>query len=235
MNNIMNHVFCHTLTATSDAIPATDAVRRHLDAMRIRDGEQVRVFNGRGVVSVAMVERQGGSVVLRVVSHTVVPMPTPLRLAIGLLDHRDRLEFAIEKATELGITHLYPLSCDHVQFRKWSDERAQAKMVAALTQSGQAWLPNVAQPCTVEELLSNLPSDDTIILGSDTGGAIYDVRSMSGATVCVGPEGGFSQRELELFTADHRTIQIAIGRSRLRAETAAVALLAAWVGVQPHR
>lgn len=235
MNNIMNHVFCHTLTATSVAIPATDAVRRHLDAMRIRDGEQVRVFNGRGVVTVAAVERQGGSVVLRVVSHTVAPVPTPLRLAIGLLDHRDRLEFALEKATELGVTHLYPLTTDHVQFRKWSDERAQSKMVAALTQSGQAWLPNVAQPCTVEELLSNLPSDDTIILGSDAGGAISDVRSTSGATICVGPEGGFSQRELELFTADRRTVQIAIGRSRLRAETAAVALLAAWVGVQPQR
>jgi 16S rRNA (uracil1498-N3)-methyltransferase len=235
MNNIMNHVFCHTLTATSDAIPATDAVRRHLDAMRIRDGEQVRVFNGRGVVSVAMVERQGGSVVLRAMSHTVVPMPPPLRLAFGVLDHRDRLEFAIEKATELGVTHLFPLSSDHVQFRKWSDERAQAKMVAALTQSGQAWLPQIAQPSTVDALLNTLPSDDTIILGSDTGGAVHDVQSASGTTVCVGPEGGFSQRELDLFTADRRTIQIAIGRSRLRAETAAVALLAAWVGVQPLR
>lgn len=207
-------------------VVADASVQRHLDALRVRNGEPVRLYNGRGDVANAKVERRTNEVILRVDSLVHYERPAPVRLAIGLLDHRDRMEFAIEKAVELGVTHVYPLASDHVQFPRWNAERAQAKVLAALTQCGQPWLPEISEPMSVEDLLRDLPENETILVGDPQGSGMLAVHTATGITCCVGPEGGFSQRELEILLSDHRTTQIAIGRFRLRAETAGVAMLA---------
>lgn len=227
----MDSVYSSALDVDTQQIVADSPLQRHLDALRLRDGAEVQVVNGRGSLALAVVERTRAEIVLHVQSRRFVERPSPLRLALGLLDHRDRFEFAVEKAVELGVTQFSPLHTDHVQVRKWNGERLMSKAIAALTQSGQAWLPQIDEPMTIDAWLQTLPDDESILVGHPSGASIAQVRADGGVTCCIGPEGGFSQRELDVLNGDHRAIPIAIGRSRLRAETAAIALVSAWVGI----
>lgn len=145
-----------------------------------------------------------------------------LTLAMSVLDSRDRFEFALEKATELGITRFVPLLAKRSQHHRVHADRLVAKAVAAITQCGVAWLPEIAPAVGVEDL----PRANVVIVGDDTGdipAALH--HGTESILVVVGPEGDLTPEEKSYL---HNTLQAhrwAIGQNRLRAETAAIALL----------
>lgn len=221
----MDHCFSSTLEPTHAYVEITPDLRRHLDALRVRDGDQVLVFNGRGLTATCGVQRSGPDLHLSVSERISVPRPVPLVLAMGGLDHRDRFEFAVEKAVELGATRIVPVDSARVQRFRSNGDRLEAKAIAAATQSGNPWLPEIAPPHTLQDLLAALPTDGRILLGDPDGGALDTATAKDPVCCLVGPEGGFTEDELALVTEDVRCIPIAIGRLRLRAETAGIALL----------
>lgn len=216
----MDNLYSPTITAADKIVTPNAEMQRHISALRLRDGEGVRVLNGRGLVVTCRVQRQAGSVVLPVVEFVEHPEPRQLTLALGVLDNRDRFEFAVEKATELGVSRIVPLLCDHARHARSSTERLQQKAIAAITQSGNPWLPVIADPTPFD----SLPLGDVVIVGDAQGSVPSDVTSHD-TWILVGPEGGFSQRELEILSSMQNVVRWRIGSNRLRAETAAVALI----------
>jgi RsmE family RNA methyltransferase len=79
--------------------------------------------------------------------------PVPRILGIGVLENRDRMEFAVEKAVELGATHIIPLITDHSGFARTTSNRLVAKAIAALTQCGRLWLPEIHAPTLLHDAL----------------------------------------------------------------------------------
>ena len=223
----MDHCYSHHLESGDVRVEVTPDLQRHLDALRVRDGEEIRVFNGRGLIATCRVSRAEGGAGLEVVSTDLVDSPTPLMLALGGLDHRDRFEFAVEKAVELGATAIIPLDTTYVQRHRTSTDRLVSKAVAALTQSGNPWLPQIAEPTSLESLLAEVPQDHGILLGDPDGRQVDLDLARSPLCCVVGPEGGFTNDEIAQLGADPRCIRIAIGRFRLRAETAGIAMLSA--------
>ena len=221
----MDHCFSPHLEPAHAAVEINADLQRHLDALRLRDGDAVQVFNGRGLIATCTVQRSGTTTTLSVAERTTTPEPTPLILAIGGLDHRDRFEFAVEKAVELGATSIVPIDSTRVQRFRSNADRLEAKAIAAATQSGNPWLPDITKPLTLAELLVSLPDDHRILLGDPDGGVLDAASAQEPVCCLVGPEGGFTDDELQMVTADARTARIAIGRLRLRAETAGIALL----------
>ena len=94
-----------------------------------------------------------------------------------------------------------------------------------MTQSGRAWLPDVTEPQGIPELLASLSKEVRILLGDDKGSTFKLEGNTPGVCLAVGPEGGFSAEEIALFDSHDNVSHIAIGRHRLRAETAVVAML----------
>ncbi|MDZ4746308.1 MAG: RsmE family RNA methyltransferase [bacterium] len=236
----MNYLYDAALSAAVDAgadeslapvIPGRD-LRRHLAALRIRDGENVTIFDGKGLRAFCTLQGSPADGVLTIVERTQTPAPLPLTLAMGLLDSRDRLEFAIEKATELGVTSIVLLASDHASRMRATSVRILAKVIAACEQSGRFWLPEVHEPMSVEAFLGR-NEGSVLILGDQQGDHPSSLQSQHFAVV-VGPEGGFSQREQALFSADQRTLRWVIGRQRLRAETAAIAMLSTALAVSTN-
>ncbi|MCO6465308.1 MAG: RsmE family RNA methyltransferase [Bradyrhizobiaceae bacterium] len=217
----MDNVFDPSVPTVGTYQPSADA-QRHVRALRIREGESVRVLNGAGTIVVCRAAAGGQ---LEVVDVTQTPKPPSTILAMGRIDHRDRMEFAIEKAAELGCTDFIPLITDYSARERVTTERMQSKAVAALTQSGNAWLMTIHAATTLNTLLASLHSDIAVIVGDADGIRPTVIGSLGqGAMVLVGPEGGFSVREQEMI--DQRApIRWAINAQRLRTETAAVALL----------
>lgn len=216
----MDNLYLSTITASDEIVTPDDELRRHMAALRLRDGEHVRVLNGRGLVVTCQVQRQTGVAVLSAVDCVQHHESRHLTLALGVLDNRDRFEFAVEKATELGVTRIVPVLCDHAHHVRSSTERLRQKAIAAVTQSGNPWLPEICDPIEFDEL----PLGDVVIVGDAQGKVPSDVP-LHDTWILVGPEGGFSARELEKLACMPNAVRWRIGNNRLRAETAAVALV----------
>ena len=216
----MDHIYIESCVATNETAPLDSDALRHIAALRLRDGEQVRVLNGKGLVAACTIERLGSQVTLRLGEREERPKPIALTLVMSVLDSRDRLEFALEKATELGMTTFVPLLAERAQHHRTSNARLVAKAIAAITQCGVAWLPEIAAPVSIDDF----PWATCTIVGDENGSTPSDI----GADVCVvvGPEGDFSDREKQILNEDPRTLRWAVGNNRLRAETAAIALIA---------
>lgn len=222
----MDNLYCAQLEKGATTVPIDDDLRRHVAALRLRDGEQVRVLNGRGLVATCRSKRTAADAELVIESEVLhKPLTPSVTVILGALDHRERFEMAVEKLTELGVQRIVPLVCDHGQHLRSSLDRLQAKAIAALTQSGNPFLPLVDAPTSFDNVDFNA---DLIIVGdaegSDCRADAERLRTAQRIVIVVGPEGGLSDRELAILRDNAATRLWRIGTLRLRAETAAIAI-----------
>ncbi|HEY2276322.1 MAG TPA: 16S rRNA (uracil(1498)-N(3))-methyltransferase [Steroidobacteraceae bacterium] len=205
--------------------------------LRLRAGAALIVFDGGGGEYEAYIERAHGGEVLVALgarADTERESPLPLTLAQGV-SRGERMDLVVQKATELGVSHLVPVLTERSVVRltaQQSDRKVnhwRAIVVAACEQCGRNRLPSVAAPVPLGELLkgSSAGTADTRLLLSPAGTAtLKDVpHPTAGVTVLVGPEGGLTEEEEKSaiatgFTALH------VGPRVLRTETAAIAALA---------
>jgi 16S rRNA (uracil1498-N3)-methyltransferase len=227
----MDNLYCAQLEKGASAVPIDGEMRRHIAALRLRDGEHVRVLNGRGLVATCRAERASQGIRLAVEESTVYTPSRPIiTVALGVLDHRERFEMAVEKLTELGVAQIIPLLCQRSRHLRTTNERLTAKAIAAITQSGNPFLPLIDSPTELEQVVS-ATAHDLVIVGDARGHPpVEDARRLATADqvlVVVGPEGGLSDEELQLLASNDATLRWRVGDLRLRAETAAIALAAA--------
>ncbi len=149
------------------------------------------------------------------------------------MENRDRMEFAIEKCTELGMTTCIPLATHHSPRRALNSERLHAKALSAMLQCKRARLPHIHAPHTFVEWLATVPQNALIILGSAEGTApihsvdMLRIDPMRPIICVVGAEGGLHEEELRILrTTPCTLLEWNIGGRRLRAETAAMSLCA---------
>jgi len=227
----------HTFSFYSPSLEASDATtvlegdeHHHLSrVLRMEHGQRVRLTNGRGLVVAGEIESMTTSkTIVRV--HDVVairPMPAPLVLALGLLP-RVNMETALGQCIEAGITGWIPLLAAKRHVRRHSGAsggRWQRIAVAAMKQSGRGWLPRVDEPVTAHELATTFESFEDVWLADGEAGATLETAGPDRAVLgIVGPEAGFSEDEMRTFV-DAGAKQVALSAQRLRAETAALAMV----------
>ena len=205
---------------------------QHARARRVERGDAARLLDGRGRVGTGeIVEIGKRELTVRVVSVVQTPRPTEIEIVMPVAD-RDRMLLAAEKCAELQITGWRPAvfaRSRSVSPRGEGDrfrEKVQARMQAALEQSGGAWLPEIHMEVDLESALGAVPATwDRLVL--DSRGTSYASRiSRSPLAIAVGPEGGLEPSELEMATRSG-WIPCAIAETTLRFETAAIAAVAA--------
>jgi 16S rRNA (uracil1498-N3)-methyltransferase len=198
---------------------------RHLKALHIRTSDEILATNGEGLSAIGTVSFEK--------NETNFFLPTKfyqeqgelnftIALAIGVLDNKERFEFALEKAVELGIKEFYPLITKFSQRKKLNLERLNVKAIAAMTQCKRSRLPIIHEPCSIKDILVNTKNYERIILTDINGGNAERTTTHKSTIVFVGPEGGFSEEEINLIKKDNRCELINLGNRRLRAETAAI-------------
>jgi 16S rRNA (uracil1498-N3)-methyltransferase len=250
----MDCLFAPDLTADSRIVPLTPESERHARALRLRDGESVLLTNGTGLCARAGFVQRGTSAHWHI--HDILPqygeLGISLTIALGLMEQRDRMEFAIEKCTELGMTHFVPLITRYTQRKTVQSERLQSKALSAMIQCKRSCLPLIAEPMKLTEFLASLAPDTMVIVGSADGKAplqslldrqseqLIQQQKLPNEIVCIiGAEGGLHHEEMAHIDAQvERGITIHhwnIGSRRLRAETAAVSMIALCVALFEHR
>ena len=201
------------------------AEQHHARVARMRGGEEVEVFDGRGTIASARISRITRDEVALEVGAPILRRESSLslRLAMALIQ-LEKFELVLQKATELGVSAILPLLTDRGEVRvdrvKGKSERWEKIVLEAAKQSGRATIPRIEPPASFG---SAIRGEGTPIL-FEAEAEPRPATSASGATLFIGPEGGWSEDEIRLAVESGAAIE-RLGPRRLRAETAAMAAL----------
>lgn len=156
-------------------------------------------------------------------------LPVPVTLAPALLKNPARFDVAVEKATELGVVRIVPLRTERVIGTSAKVERWSGLALAAMKQCGRCVWPVVSAPVEFARFLETVPADALKLIPHEQASLPMSAALSGGGkevVICIGPEGGFTEGEIALASGAGFT-PVNLGSRRLRAETAAVAALAA--------
>ena len=205
-------------------IQLAEAERHHLKVRRAREGEKLRLLDGRGGAGEAMLVGNPSEGLVQISIVDSVPAPATRGLAVAAGD-RDRFAWLVEKSAELGVTDLIPLETERTsgvgtRVRAEHVERLQRRALEAIKQSGSAWAPVVHAPVTIAELAERHRAR-VRWLADVEGDWPAAVEVTDPAWAAIGPEGGFTEWERGHLVEAGWT-RVRLGRHVLRFETAAV-------------
>ncbi len=218
-------------------VPLPEGPSRHLSGvLRLRPGEALLCFNGDGRDRNARLQSAGRRALIAV-GEAGPPEPEPglaIQLALGV-SRGERMDFAIQKAVELGVGVLQPLFTERSMVQLAGERRSrrhehwQGVLVGACEQSGRRRLPLLAEARDLTDWLADSPTGappDTLLLDPGAPLALTDIDAPGPrVTLLVGPEGGLSPRERE-SAARAGVRGVRLGPRILRTETAPLAAIA---------
>jgi 16S rRNA (uracil1498-N3)-methyltransferase len=201
-----------------------DNSRHVVQVLRMEVGQEVCLTDGKGALLTAgIVEAHKKK--CRVTVRLVELLPPPARkvtVAISPLKNASRLEWFLEKATEIGIAEIIPLITDRTGRQHLRSDRLHNILVSALLQSQQAWLPVLRPAIPFAQLLEAPGFDRRLIAWMEERSAnAYPVPQAGSTLILIGPEGDFTPEEAAAALA-RKYIPVTLGKNRLRTETAGV-------------
>lgn len=198
---------------------------RHLcKVLRKNSGDSVYATNGKGIQYTIELQHMNPrkTTGMCIASSIVPPLPYELHLAIAPTKNIGRFEWFLEKATEIGITHITPLLCDHSERTQIKMERLEKILVAALKQCQGYHLPALFPLTPFDSFVSQHPDALIAHCGAGKKKPLHSlVQGTQSNTILIGPEGDFSSREIALAQSKKMT-EVHLGSRRLRTETAAI-------------
>lgn len=208
--------------------------------LRMKEGEYVALFNGRDGEWTARIDnmhKRGLQLQLAGQRRAQASGPDVWLLFAPI--KQGRIDWLVEKATELGAAKLLPVMTEHTAVSRINLGRLHAHAIEAAEQCERLDVPELKHEKKLTDVLAEWPADRALLYGDETGGgvpikdALEALVPQQKVAVLVGPEGGFSSRELAMLKAHKPARGVGLGPRILRADTAAAAMLAcvqAWCG-----
>ena len=216
-----------------------DARNNHylMHVLRVKQGQALQLFNGSGREFNAQVDALTRKSVRVLITEEVNPtvVESPLHTTLGIaISKGDRMDWVIQKATELGVNVIQPLVTERVDVKLNAERRVkkfahwQATLISACEQSGRCVLPSLQPLKSIDEWLPNDNSDCKLVLRAKAD-SFEQVKSHftstpQSASVIIGPEGGLSPEEITAAVAQGYH-PVGFGSRVLRTETAPIVAL----------
>lgn len=203
------------------------------NVLRLKEGDGLLVFDGAsGEWRAEIAETGKKRMTLQVVAPTRPQESVPdLWLAFAPVK-KGRVDWLVEKAVELGVARLLPVITHRTIVDKLNLERMRAHIIEAAEQCGRTALAVIDGPVKLEALLKSCDKERMLYFADETGGDGTPTLFQPGpALILTGPEGGFTPDEAALVRASPNSRAISLGPRILRAETAALAAVAAWMSM----
>lgn len=221
------HVFFAEITHGQPVILSEEESHHAVKALRLREGQQVVVTNGKGTWCSGILVSNHAKGSLISISETKQQSPRPFRLhlAVAPTKNIDRFEWLLEKATECGIDEITPLICEKSERTTLKHERLEKLLVAAMKQSMRAFLPKLNPMVKFNEFLKkDFEGAKLVAHCRDLSRSSLSEAYQTGKNVImmIGPEGDFSETEVQ-FALQKGFVPVSLGQHRLRTETAALA------------
>jgi 16S rRNA (uracil1498-N3)-methyltransferase len=203
--------------------------------LRLRVGDALTLFNGRGGEYTGSIDKShGGSVTVAVGACSAVERESPLSLTLAQgVSRGERMDLVVQKATELGVSQLVPVLTERSVVRldpRQTDGKLnhwRAIAIGACEQCGRNRVPQIAAPASLREFLRAAREDTTRVLLTPAAElALHELpQPVTAVTLLIGPEGGLAEAERDAAAAAGFT-PVRLGPRVLRTETAAIAALA---------
>ena len=215
------------------AVVALDRSQSHYlrHVLRLKDGQEILVFNGRDGEWRATLEGGARQAALRVTDRTrpqaaagdLHYLFAPLKAA--------RLDYMVQKAVEMGVSRLQPVFTRHGQAARVNTERMRANAIEAAEQCGILTLPEIGEPVALSRLLAEWDAVRRLVFCDENAETADPIVALAGSprsplAVLIGPEGGFAEDERASLMKLPNVVRLSLGPRILRADTAAVAALA---------
>lgn len=207
-----------------------DLIHQWRSVFRYNVGSQVILFDGGGVdylVMITSLRNSGASVEMVEKKNNKNKPKINLWLCVGIIK-KDNFELAVQKATELGVSHIVPVLCERSEKKNLKLDRLQKIVIESSEQSGRGEVPIIHEIIELSELckteLYTLPKEKIVLHPEGQYiGDFLQAKDTKELAVFIGPEGGWGDREVKEF-AEHNIPSISLGSQILRAETAAIAV-----------
>lgn len=227
----MQLFFTPDLNPSSENFILSEEESKHaIRVLRMDFGDRLHLIDGRGGLYEAQIIDPHPKRTVLAILNVEEDFQHPryhLHIAVGPTKNIDRIEWFLEKATEVGIQEITPLICEHSERKEVKLDRLNKVVVAAMKQSLKAYLPKLNAAVSFKQFLKNIPTEGVqkAIAHCVDAEKKYLNQIFEPAKhyiILIGPEGDFSDEEIKL-AIQMGFHPISLGESRLRTETAALA------------
>ncbi|GEO04955.1 ribosomal RNA small subunit methyltransferase E [Adhaeribacter aerolatus] len=221
----MHLFYTPLLTDTTVVLPEEES-KHAIKVLRLTKGDFVSLVDGKGGFYKAVIEQDNPkkcSLRLVEAQKAFNYRPFNIHIAVTPTKNIDRIEWFLEKATEIGVNQISFLLCERSERKQVNLERLEKVVVSAMKQSVKAYKPAVNDIIPFKDFIRTVQPDQTYIahLEAHERTSLHQLNLHDSACVLIGPEGDFTPGEIEL--AYEKGIKpVTLGQSRLRTETAAL-------------
>ena len=203
-----------------------DESKHVVRVLRKREGDEVQITNGKGYLFQALVaDANPNKCSLEITEHSYQsPSDYKLHIAVAPTKANDRFEWFLEKATEIGVSEITPLLCDHSERKQIKMDRYEKILQSAMKQSLNYHLPLLRPLTPFKDFIDRIADERAFIAHCEAGNKKSlknHVIPKTDYTILIGPEGDFSLQEIDMALKS-RVVPITLGSNRLRTETAAI-------------
>ena len=222
---------------SNNQVIINDEEQTHIvKVLRMRSGEEIFVTDGKGNLAKGNLHFEGKKVSLDIleIKENLPNFSTQLHIAIAPTKNIDRIEFFVEKATEMGISQITLLQTEKTERKNLNIDKLRKQSIAASKQSLRFHFPIINDLTKFSDFIKNVDSENTFVAHCNENLERIDLKmlrqaqhdSVQSITFLIGPEGDFSDKEIQLV-AEKGVKAVSLGSQRLRTETAGV-FVAAW-------
>ena len=203
--------------------------------LRAREGARFEGVDSQGGLYLCELQRESGGWYGEILSSQEMAGESPFKISLAqALIKKDKFEWVIQKAVELGVAEIFPILSERTEVRL-NEEREERKMrrwqriiEAAVKQSGRTVVPHLSSPVVLGDLLDQESNSVCILMdeegGADLRGQFERLSKTDSCLLLIGPEGGWGTHDRKIFAA-HSLPSVSLGPRILRTETAAVVAL----------
>lgn len=205
--------------------------------LRMREGEEISITDGEGNLATGNLIFEGKKVSLNVkeVKENLPKFSPKLHIAVAPTKNIDRIEFFVEKATEMAISEITILQTEKTERKNLNIDKLRKQAIAASKQSLRFHFPKINDLTKLSDFIKNVNTETTFVAHCDENFERTELKNLQKSfdsaqddniTFLIGPEGDFSEKEIKML-AEKGIKAVSLGNQRLRTETAGI-FVAAW-------
>lgn len=217
--------FYSDIQADSRQLVLNEETSKHVvQVLRMHNGDQLNLTDGTGNLFLAeIIDDHKKKCSVRIISTSYhQPSEKKIRIAISLIKNNSRLEWFLEKVTELGVHEIIPMLCARTEKSHFRYDRMHSILVSAMLQSQQCWLPQLQEPVKFDKLVTKGYEGGKFIahcLDENTRRSLFSFQPFNSTIILIGPEGDFTNEEISMAKENGFHL-VSLGETRLRTETA---------------
>lgn len=208
-------------------LPQSDS-QHCVRVLRMQPGDELDVIDGRGHrFRCVLVDAHSKHASVEILERIDMPLcwPQQITVAVAPTKHMDRMEWMVEKLTEIGVNRIIPLLCQRSERKEIKTERLEKIAVSAIKQSLKSVLPEIMPMTSIRDVIHSFPEAQRFVAYCDPTiprlNLCHEYQAGRDAVIMIGPEGDFSPEEInEALSSGWKPVTL--GDNRLRTETAAI-------------